>query len=173
MKKGSAIGDRRTDIDFGEAELGVLLGHHQIAGENELATGADGIALDRRDEGEACQPDQPRGLLQRLLPFAELRRTDLAGLDVVAMLVDLGDVVASEKGPTLAGDDGAAHLKIGIERTDMLAKLLPGLDGHGVELFRIVENDPGDGLITLDSHGRGHAVLLPRQGLIAILVRIS
>src|SRR5262245_17134543 len=76
------------------------------------------------------------------------------------MLVDLGDVVAGEERPALAGNDGTADLEIGIESADMIAKLPPGGNCHGVELLRIVENNPGNGAVALDPHRRCHLLLL-------------
>ena len=87
-----------------------------------------------------------------------------------------GDVMTGEKRPALPGDDRATDVEIGIEGADMLAELPPGGDRHGVELLRIVENDPGNGGVALYPHGRCHLVLLVAgwdwdfaSGIVAVL----
>src|SRR5690606_22847556 len=64
--------------------------------------------------------------------------------DVFGMLLDLADVMAREEGAPLARDDGAADIEVGVEFAQHVAEVGPGLDRHGIELVRVVQDDPGD-----------------------------
>jgi hypothetical protein len=132
---------------------------NQIASENELTTGSDRVALNRCDERKAGQSDEPRRFLQRLLPLAKLGRPYLARLDIFAMLTNFTDIVACEKSPAFARDHGAPDGQIGVERPNVVPKFLPGLNGHGIELCRTVENNPRDTTTALHFHGGSHACL--------------
>ena len=63
--------------DLGEAELGVLGGDHQVAGQRELAAGAERVAVDSGEHRAGEAADQPGDLLDGLEPLPGLHR----GLD--------------------------------------------------------------------------------------------
>jgi hypothetical protein len=69
------------------------------------------------------------------------------------MLLDLANVVAGQESAPFPGEYGASDGEIGIQEPKVLAQALPSGDGHRVELFRPVEDEPGNRAPAIDLDG--------------------
>ncbi|VTR68086.1 hypothetical protein DESC_690024 [Desulfosarcina cetonica] len=129
-----AAGDRRGDLGFGAADLGLLGGDADVAGQGQFVARTDGVAVDGGD-GRFFEADHAtRNVLQgdQVVPVG----FQGAGFGFL-------EVGAGGKGPALAGDhhhlDG--FIRAGIVQGGL--KIQPEAFVHGIEHLGAIES--GDG----------------------------
>ncbi len=122
-------------------------GDHQVAAEGEVGAGAGGDAVDRGDHRHRHRAHaQRQRLVEALDRGADVGR--LAARLEVRRDRRIGQVLAGAEAPAAAGEDDAAHGRIGGGRFERGGELGMHRRGEAVERFRAIEGQrPDAGLI--------------------------
>ena len=110
---GSAAARNHAQLQFGQAELRRLPGHDDVAHQRRLETAAQGIAAHGRYDGLGAGRYSVRHLVLVQVALHLAHDADLGAL------LDVG---ACGKGLGIAGEDDAAHLRVGIECGDRMVQ---------------------------------------------------
>ena len=153
------VDDRRNaDLHFGHPETRPPGGDPEIAGGGDLEAAAEAIAGDAGDDGHG------RGAQRRA---HRAQAADEGGRRVRVQADHLADVRPADEGAVAgAGERQRAQVGHGGEFRDRVRERAAQRAVHGIELRRVVENDPTDGRaidladLAVDS---GHGALSVRR----------
>ncbi len=127
----------QPDLDLGQRELRLLLGHDQVAGQGELEAAAEGVAVERGDDrfvDRAARGESAEAGLRHP------QRSAGGGVEqVVARTERTASIVARR-----TGDDRDPEVAVGEVGVEDVGELLAGVGGQRVAHLRSVDRDLED-----------------------------